>query len=311
MSTTIEEWQVIAFGDNVHHLTQQMDQVTMGTTMVKTGVVGTRQSFDRLAPADGIEGRRSRFAPTPNIGTEESRRWAYPISWVYAKLLDDEDAMRQIHMPMNEYAKQAAGSKNRFRDKITVGYDALDTGTFAGLVGGALGLAWHGEEVLTQVALPTTQIIPPGGAALTKAKIVRTHALFLQNNYDRFLHGARTFVYDPYQLNFLLNDSELTSAEFMSVQTLMSGLPAPGLLGFDNWVRYNGLPSEGNIQRNVAYAENAIGVAVWMDDKRRAGERADLSYAMQIYIQQALGSVRIDDKLVVGVDVDTSIPLPT
>lgn len=308
--TTIEEWKVDAYAGNVTHLAQQMTHKTMGTTMVEDGTPGKRLGFDRIAAAEGVEGPRSRFAATPNIETEETRRWANPVQWVFAKMIDDWDKIEQIHMPENEYAKVAAASKNRFRDKLTIGYDALGTGNFADLRGGALGLADQGEEVLSQVALPATQIIPDGGTGLTKAKIVRAHALFLQNEYDAFLHGPRVFVYDPFQLNFLLDDTELTDIERVSIRSLMSGEPAPGLLGFESWIPYTRLPQEGDILRNVAYARAALGVGVWLDEKRRMGERADRSYHNQIFMSQSLGSVRIDDKLVVAVDVDTTAALP-
>lgn len=308
--TVIEEWKVDAYAGNVHHLTQQMVHKTMGTTRTQDGAPGKRLGFDRLAPVEGIIGSRSRFAATPNIESDESRRWANPVQWVYAKMVDDWDKLEQIHNPESEYAMAAAASKNRFRDAITIGYNPSGSGTFAGLVGGALGLADEGEEVLTQVALPATQIIPDGGTGLTKAKCIRAHTKFLENDYDPFMHGPRVMVYDPFQLNFLLDDAELTDIERLSVKTLMTGVMPDNLLGFERWIPYTRLPREGDIVRNAAYAREALGVGIWLDEKRRAGERADRSYHNQIFMAQSMGAVRVDDKLVVAIDCDVTAPLP-
>lgn len=299
----IDEWKVETWLQNVHHLAQQMTARLQGTTAQADGDPSKRIGVDQLGKMSGRRGRPSRFAATPNVSSNESRRWINPNIWAFGKLADTWDQFETIHLLTHDYAKAGAADMVRFHDEIIIG--AFDPGltAFTDIVGGALGTADEGEASTVAVPFDTTnQLIVDGGTGMTKQKLIDMNVKFWAKDYDRGLHGPRTIVYAPEGLSQLLADVHLTSAEYASVQSLMTGFPAPGLLGFENWVPYTGLPKVSTLRRYVAYAEEAVVMGLWTTGFSRASEREDLSYTPQIYMQEERGAVRRDDKLVVAMD---------
>lgn len=300
----IDEWKISAYADNVHHIAQQMSFKLAGTVREESAAPGKRIGFDRLAAMRGERGRPSRFAPTPNIASDETRRWANPVPWRFGKLVDNWDKLEQIHMPESEYAKAGGADLNRFKDEIILGVQGTYT-AFTDLVGGALGTAQEGEDTLVTVVYDTTnQLVVDGAAGLTKNKILQALTILGNNDYDPAIHGPLTFVYSPKSMEYLHNDTTLTSAEHVGVAALRQNRPAPGLLGIDNWIPSTRLPKVGDIRRCALYAQGGIGLGRWLDEKRRLTERDDLSYTAQVYMESSYGCVRIDDSIVVAVDID-------
>ena len=300
----IEEWLVERWSQNVHHLAQQMVQRLMGTVATENGNPSKRIGLDQLGAMSGERGRPSRFAPTPNVSSNESRRWINPNIWRFGKLADTWDQFETIHLLTSEYTKAGAADMSRFHDEIVVGTFPSTLTAFTQILGGALGAVDEGEESTVSVPFDTTnQLIVDGGVGFTKQKIIDSHVKFLEADYERGFHGPRTMVYAPQGLSTLLADTELTSIEFVAVQSLMSGLPAPGLMGYDNWISYTGLPKVSTLRRYVAYASEAVVMGMWTTGFARASEREDLSYVPQMYMQEERGAARRDDKLVVAIDV--------
>jgi Phage capsid protein len=291
MSTVVQEWQVRAWADNVHHLAQEMTMKLGGTTLMETKVA-ERIGFDRLAPMEG-ETPTTRFAPTPNVDSEESRRWVFPRPWRFGKLTDDLDKVRTLHMPENEYAKAGAAAFNRERDRRI--YNA------------ARGNATQGEETISTVALPSAQKIAHGSTGLTKSKIIQTRTkLLTAAGGDLTMHGPITFYYHPDDLLFLLSDNTLTNTEHVAVQNLMSGMAQPGLMGF-NWVCGTQHVTASNIRYDIAYARVALGEGRNRAMKKeRFDERTDVSYALQVFMEDHFDCVRIDDSLVIEIAIDTT-----
>jgi hypothetical protein len=291
MSTVVQEWQIRAYGDNVHHLAQEMTQKLAGTTLEETKVA-ERIGFDRLAPMEG-ETPSSRFAPTPNVDSEESRRWVFPRPWRFGKLTDDLDKVRTIHMPENEYTKAGAAAYNREMDRRI--YNAVR------------GSATQGEETITTVALPSSSKIAHGSTGLTKTKIIQTRTkLLTAAGGDLTLHGPLTFYYHPDDLLFLLSDTTLTNTEHVAFQNLMSGMAQPGLMGF-NWVCGTQHVTESTTRYDIAYARAAVGVGKnRAARKERFDERSDLSYSLQVFLEDHWDAVRIDDALCVEVAITTT-----
>lgn len=306
MAVAIDEWKIDAYARNVHHLAQQMQFKLDGTVRSETAAPGKRIGFDRVAAMRGERGRPARYAPTPNVASVETRRWANPVMWRFGKLIDNWDKLETLHMPENEYAIAGAADRARFLDEIILGtYEGQSPTAFTALIGGALGTAQEGEDTLITVAFDTTnQLIVDGGQGLTKAKLFDALTIFGNADYDPGVHGPLTMVYSPKAMETLHNDTTLTSTDFVGVAALRQHKPVPGLLGIDNWVQSTRLPKVGNIRRCVLYARMGVGKGVWLDEKRRLTEESTLSYTPQLYMESSCGAVRVDDKLVVAIDID-------
>lgn len=291
-----ELWQVRAYAENVHHLAQEMTNKVIGTTREQTKnavMIG----FSTMAQSEGVQ-NDSQFPPTPNTTPAKGRRWAFPARWQWNALEDQADAWDTIHEATNEYAIAGAASYNRIWTKRVI--DA------------ALGEAQSGNEgALTGVALPAGQIVAAGTDGLTKTKMIQTLSkLQAATGGDADMFGPYTFIYHPDDLIFILNDITLTSDEHTGVHALMMGKQVPGLLGF-NWVMSSQLPVVSTTRSAVAYARSGMGTGRNTAGRKiRQDERADLSYTDQVYMEDKFNSVRIDDELVVSVNVDTAATLP-
>ena len=290
-------WQVRAYFDNVHHKAQESRAKVDGTTMEKTQnarMIG----FPVLDVAEG-ETPTSRLAPTPDNTPGRTMRWAFPKPWRINLLEDEIDDLEHFWQADSEYVRSAAAARNRegMRRLLTAA-----TGSALETQEDTIGTAG------TSVALPTaTQQIAHGSAGATKQKIV--HARTILDDAvggDVEVFGPYYLAYAPADIRFLLNDAELNSLDSVTQRQLMNGMPVAGLLGF-NWIPTSQLASASNIRSWVAWTRSSMGRGNNRAGmKMRAGERSDLSYAFQVFRSDKFDYVRIDDKGVVEILVDTT-----
>ena len=292
----VEGWQVRAYFDNVHHKAQESRAKADGTTLEKTQnarMIG----FPVLDVAEG-ETPTSRLAPTPDNTPDRTMRWAFPTPWRINLLEDEIDDLEHFWEASSEYVVSAAAARNREGMKR--------------LLTAALGSALETTEDTigtagTSVALPAAQQIAHGSAGLTKQKLV--HARTILDGAvggDVEIFGPYYFAYDPRDIRFLLNDAELNSMDSVTQRQLMNGMPVQGLMGF-NWIPTSQLAIASNIRSSVCWVRSGMGRGNNRAGmKMRAGERSDLSYAFQVFRSDKFDYVRIDDKMVVELQIDTT-----
>ena len=289
----LEGWQVRAYFDNVHQKAQESRAKADGTTLVKSQkakMIG----FPVMDVAEG-ETPTSRFAPTPNNTPGRTMRWAFPTAWRINLMEDDLDDLEHFWNAESEYVISAAASYNRTK--------------MGRLLAAARGNAQEttedvvdGSSVATSVALPAAQKVAAGATGFTSGKIIHARALLEDAvGGDVEVMGPFYMAYHPLDIRFLLNEAEMTSADYVARQTLMSGQPMQGYMGF-NWIPTSQVPNDGTDRFAMAWARMGMGCGQNQAGmKMRAGERSDLSYAMQVFRQDKYGYVRIDDKMVVEI----------
>lgn len=313
MAINIEQWQIDAWARNVMILAQQMTNKLSDTVMMGDGMVppAREKTVDIIDASDGEEtlGSPPRFQVTGNVPTTETRRWIERRTFRWPKLVDRHDQLQVLHQLNNVYARLAAASWGRYKDRVIIGNAGINpVVAFTDLRGGLLGQVNQGNDTKVLQLFPAAQVIADGATFLTKTKIIQARQILAANDYDEGMHGPLFFSYHGNQLLGLLSDTSLTTIEQVAVKALMSGMPATGLLGF-NWILCNRLPKVGSIRRNIAWARNAAEFAVWEEQFHRLTERDDLNYTPQLYMESVCGCSRGDDKLVVAVDVDeTAVP---
>jgi len=124
----------------------------------------------------------------------------------YADLIDDADKVAMLIDPTSSYANAAAYAIGRAVDDAII--DAAD------------GTALTGKTGSTSTTLPAGQIVAVGSpaAGLTIAKMVNAKKILDQNNVDPSI--KRYIAVHPEQIEDLLNDSTVTSADFNTVNAL-------------------------------------------------------------------------------------------
>lgn len=233
--------------------------------------------------------RTSRHADTPLISTPHDARWVFPEDYEWADMVDDQDKLRMLIDPTSPYAINGAYSLGRSMDDL--------------IIAAALGTAKTGENGSTDTAFATaTQQIAVGGTGLTVAKLRQARRILAGNEVDlasEMLYIAVT----AQQIDNLLGTTEVTSSDFNSVKALVQG-DVDTFMGF-KFVQIERLGVDGSGDRRCfAWAKSGLHVGMWNDINTKISERADKSYATQVYVKGTFGATRTEEKKVVEIICD-------
>lgn len=233
--------------------------------------------------------RTSRHSDTPLISTPHDARWVFPRDFEWADMVDDQDKLRMLIDPTSPYAINGAYALGRKLDDI--------------IISAALGTAKAGENGSTDVPFATaTQQIAVGGTGLTVAKLRQARRILAANEVDLASDPVYIAV-TAQQIDNLLGTTEVTSSDFNSVKALVQG-DVDTFMGF-KFIQTELLGLDGSGDRRCfAWAKSGLHVGMWNDINTKISERADKSYAMQVYVKGTFGATRVDEKKVVEIICD-------
>ena len=282
MSTQITTAFVNQFSANVQMLSQQMGSLLRNAVDTES-VNGEKAFFDQVGQAAAVL-RTSRHADTPLVETPHTRRMVTMSDYEYADLIDDSDKVRLLVDPTSTYSRAAAAAMGRAMDDV--------------IISAALGTSQTGKDGSTSTTLPAGQKIAHGSAGLTIAKLVSAKELLDAASVDPSI--PRHIVVSPKQISDLLNNTTVTSSDFNTVKALAQG-EINSFVGFQFHVS-NRLTTDGSGDRQViAFASDGIKLAIGKEPSARIDERADKSYATQVYYCQSLGCTRMEEEKVVEI----------
>ena len=285
-NSTIDEAFVEQFRSNVYQLSQQRGS-RLGMCVRQESLIGNVHNFERLGAVAAVE-NTVRHSDTPVLDAPHSRRRVSPKDFEWGDLVDREDKLRLIISPESEYAIAGANALGRSKDDL--------------IIAAMGGLATIGDG--TTVALPAGQKIandavgPSTGLSLEKvlAGIQILNAAEVPDE-DRYI------TYGSEQLTDVLNLVEFTSADYSTVRTLMAGQVAT-FLGL-TWIRSERLiETTGTPNTRACYMwyKQSVGIAINEDMFARIAERADKSFAWQVYCRMTMNAVRIEEEGVVEIE---------
>lgn len=309
MSSQISTAHVKQFSANVFHLSQQKGS-RLRMAVRQESQRGKSAFYDRIGAVAAVL-KTSRHSDTPQIDTPHSRRRVTMADYEWADLVDVQDKIRTLFDPANPYAVAAVNAMGRSMDDV--------------IIAGALGTAYGGEEGGTAVALPNSQKLAASdgatvaGVNLNVRTLRKVKAKFDSNDVDESI--SRYFCYTSSQLESLLGETEVSSADFNTIRALVSG-ELDTYMGFkfirserlgrtdaattfdlsDHSVGAGGgsLP-QATSRRCIAWAQDGVLLSLGMDVKSRVSERDDKSYATQVYASMSIGSTRMEEEKVVEV----------
>jgi hypothetical protein len=274
---------------------------------------GKAEYFDRLGLASA-QLKQGRNSPTPNLDIAHSRRMVTTSMYEWATLVDRKDKLQNIHDPENQYSQAAFMALGRSMDTV--------------LINAALGNAVTGEGGTTTSSLGTAQqlVAVSGGAiarmnvqALLKAKLLMDQAEAV---------GPRYFIHTAAMLEAMLEQTQVTSADYNSVKALVRGeidtflgfkfihtelLPltsaTPSGLG-STFSPTSGLYSSagnalsltGTEYAGIAFVGDGLLLGKNEEAIGRIDERPDFSYSQQVYASMDFGAVRMEEVKVVQVN---------
>ena len=279
MSSQITTAFVEQYSANIQMLSQQMGSLLRDKVRVES-VVGKNAFFDQVGSVTAVL-KTSRHSDTPQIDTPHSRRRVSLADYEFADLIDQQDKVRLLIDPTSSYAQAAAMAMGRAMDDV--------------IITAALGTAYTGETGTGTESVQTGVV--KGTTGLTVAKLILAKDLLDKADVDPSI--PRHVMCGPEQLGNLLGDSEVTSSDFNTVKALVQG-ELDTYLGFKFTVT-NRLPKTGNDRTCIAYAEDGLLLGIGKDISARIDERADKSYATQVYYCQSIGATRMESAKVVPI----------
>lgn len=303
MSQSIEDARVTGFAASVHHLSQQDRSLLEGRVRTRPGR-GKVEYFERLSPSNMLQ-VTTRHGDTVWNDIEHSRRAAFKADYAWSQPVDEEDMLELIIDPVGEYAMAAAAAVGRRIDQT--------------IVNALYGSASTGEGGAGTQALPAGQKINAGGTnKLTLANI----SSGLQLLYDRGVvvtPGDFTYLVNPAGMKHVIDDTGTSNGAFTGTDYTNSNVMQAGVvnvyLGF-TWIM---LPDQNNnasygilplvATDNVAtfmFHRNGLGLAVWNRVSASIDKRPDKNNTTQVLVKTSIGAVRVEDELVVQIEVDES-----
>ena len=281
MSTQITTAFVQQFSSNVQMLSQQMGS-NLRNAVDTESVNGEKAFFDQVGAASAVL-RTSRHADTPLVETPHSRRMVTLADYEYADLIDDQDKVRLLIDPTSTYSRAAAAAMGRAMDDV--------------IIAAALGSSKTGKDGSTSTAFASGNIIANGSAGLTIAKLLEAKEILDAGNVDPSI--KRYCVASPKQISDLLGTTQVTSSDFNTVKALAMG-QVNTFMGFE-FITSNRLTTSSSDRQVLAFAQDGIKLAVGKEPSSRIDERADKSYATQVYYCQSIGATRMEEAKVVSI----------
>ena len=285
MSFQVSTAFVQQYTTNVSLLLQQRgsklrDAVTVGSYTGKAA-----KAVEQIG-AVTAQARTSRHADTPLISTPHDARWVFPTDYEWADMIDDQDKLRMLIDPTSPYAVNGAYALGRAMDDL--------------IITAALGTSMTGENGSTSTSFATaTQQIAVGGTGLTIAKLRQARRILMGNEVDVAMDPLYIAV-TATQLDELLGTTEVTSSDYNTVKTLVSG-DIDTFLGF-KFIQCERLDTDGSGDRRcIAWAKSGMHLGMWNDITTKISERADKSYATQVYVKGTFGATRTEEKKVVEI----------
>lgn len=295
MSFQITTAFVQQFNDNLIMLAQQKGSRLRDSVLNKM-VVGDAAYFERIGAVSAML-KTSRHMPTPQMDTPHSRRRVTLADYVWADDIDKEDEVRMLIDPQSAYALSGGYALGRTIDDVII---AAATGTSVSVTSSL-------NATTSNVSFAAGNIIDEdfvtSGSNLTVPKLVEARRILMHNNVD--MDEEMYIVCNASALAALLNTTQVTSADYNTVKTLVSG-DIDTFMGF-KFIHTERLlgTADGTDAAPIqvlAYAKSALGLAIGRDVVTRIAERPDLNFATTVHATMSVGAVRIEEEKIVEIE---------
>ncbi len=285
MSSSVSVAFVEEFEALVHQLGQQAMSRLRNCVRNRSGTADAF-NFERLAAAD-MAAKAGRHVATPILNVAHSRRQAPQETWSWGEATDNDDDVRTLINPTNEYTRSAAAALGRRYDTT------LCAAMNAAASDGAGG----------STPLPASQQIGTAGQPLTVDLLRSAKRLLDEAEVGNMQGGPRYCAVTAAGLEDLLAETEVTSSDYNAVKALVQG-EMNTFLGFE-FKRLELTDPAGAAAADNTFAwcweHNSMGLAIADERFTRIAEDPGLSFSTRIYSECTIGAVRVEDEGVVRI----------
>lgn len=288
---TVTSAYVREFDDSFRLAVQQKQSRISSKTINRGQIVGADFTINKFGVVDFAD-KGARFAATPLTHNAVASRLVVMQDAILATAVDPSDPVKMKANLDGPIRTSFEAALNRRRDATV--YNAL--------IGSIQEKSVYADSGYAAVALPATQKVLQGTAAISKATLIKVRALFQKNQVAVEDGEELNITYNASMLETILADTTLTSADFLAVQMLQSGkIDESKWLGF-NWIPYEAMTAgtEVGSKVGVAWATSGIDFGWANPESFRMDTRADISYAKQFGGIYSFGAGRNDEKKVVS-----------
>lgn len=294
MSVQITTAMVEQYKSNVYHLTQQKTSKLRRACRIES--VNGKNAFYEQIGSTAARVRTSRHADTPRMDTPHARRRVSLQSYDWADLIDQEDRVRMLIDPASPYAEAAAMAMGRAMDELIVA--AADGTAYTGVDGSTSTSYDSNMTVDVTVRWPG---VSSDDCGLNVAKILEAAELLGQNDVDP--DEEKYLVVNSRQINSLLKDTKISSADFNAVKPLVSGQVS--MFGGFTVIPCNRIGTDANgDDKCLFWAKGGMLLGIGKDITTRVTERADKNYATQVFASMDIGATRMEEVRVGYIECD-------
>lgn len=308
MSVTVDQSWVYKFHDKIHETYQQKTALVQGRMlpmMIHRGINAQVDFFDRLGNVvanDVI----SPFGQTKILNPEHSRRATRLQSSDAAVLVSDENSLRAMTDPTNEYTDTIVSALVRRGDLhvITAATGSAETASVT---------AGSGTITFGTQALPSSRKIG-SNTVMDLTRIINAYELLSKAGAPNGA-GERLFFYSPGQLRDILAITQASSSDFTRNKIHDTGtidgvmwegfmwVEIPDVVAPDLSVLNRMLALPASDKRScIAMYRGAVGLSYGKDITTKINERPDLNNSIQVRSVMMMHAVRLFEGGVVLVD---------
>ena len=306
MSMQVPVHFVDQFKANLLQLSQQKPSLLRGCCRMES-VTGDTMFVERLGPKDAVP-RGTRHGTTPISDAEHSRRKLSMVDYIVpADIIDEPDKLKMLVELQGPYSSNQHFSLNRAIDDVII--TALGGAAYGGHAGATTINNYDSGECRL---VESSGVICTAGSdwsdttetGLTIAKLLTCKQLLDDAEIDD--DRQRYFLTNPYNINQLLNATEVKSSDYNTVKALALGQ-------IDTFMGYKFLKStrlvaddtDTGATKSYAFAQDAIVLAIAEEPSVSISVRHDLCDSVQVFSTLSIGATRVEGPAVVGITLDT------
>jgi hypothetical protein len=306
MSLQIPISFVDQFKANILMLSQQK-QALLRMVCRPESVTGDTMYVERLGPKDAVL-RGTRHGETPVSDAQHTRRKLSMADYIVpADLIDKPDKLKMLIDPQSAYTQNQVFSLNRAIDDVIIA--ALYGPAYGGHTGGTtINFYDVGECRLVNsdgtLEAAGSDFDDDTETPLTIAKLLTCKQLLDDAEIDE--SRQRYFLCNPFNINQLLNTTEVKSADYNTVRALAQG-QIDTFMGF-KFLKSTRLPADDTdtgATRCFAFAQDAVVLAVAEEPSVSVSVRNDLCDSVQVFSTLSIGATRVEGPAVVQILLDT------
>jgi hypothetical protein len=259
--------------------------------LVDPDIVGDRAFYDQV-DATAMSEVTNRHGDTEYTDTPHRRRMITPKTYEVADLVDRADRRRLLNDPINPYTRSMAAAANRTIDDVIIAsFDAT----------AATGVDGSGTADFPASGFDVT----PAAQTLDQDDLAAARQILESNDNEEDDGDNKWFlVYSPIAKQFLLSETEVTSADYNTVRALVNG-QIDTYLGFKFITSTRlSIASATGIRDCFAWVKNSMQLGMGQEPRSFMDVLPQKRHSIQVRHELDAGATRMDEKGVVRILVD-------